>query len=344
MADSKQTTIEAHLPQGYTMRAATYDDIPALVKLFHTVSIDRGHPEQISPDDIRQDWDNPKFDVAASVRVVEDASGAVIAIVSLWDTSNIPVMPEISVNIHPAHRGKGIGQFLFQWGEQTLLRVIDRCPPDARIAYETGTLVGYAPDETLYQELGYEPVRYFLRMVIEMTEQPPAPKIAQGFSIRTYRHPDEIRALAQAVDESFSDHYGYIERPLEQSVERWEYRISSDKLFDAQDFFLAIEDATGEIVGISLTRSEEWGTPEHAYVLNLGVRPAYRKKGLGLALLHHTFNAYWERGRSKVALHVDADSITGATRLYAKAGMHEDKKWVSYEKVLRDGVELARKS
>ncbi len=44
-------------------------------------------------------------------------------------------------------------------------------------------------------------------------------------------------------------------------------------------------------------------------------------RGLGLALLQHTFRAYYQQGKDKVALGVDAESLTGATRLYEKAGM-----------------------
>lgn len=49
----------------------------------------------------------------------------------------------------------------------------------------------------------------------------------------------------------------------------------------------------------------------------------------------------YERGRPNVALHVDADSITGATRLYQRVGMSPDQAFGDYEKIMRDGRELA---
>ena len=39
-----------------------------------------------------------------------------------------------------------------------------------------------------------------------------------------------------------------------------------------------------------------------------------------------------------VALGVDADSLTGATRLYESAGMHVEEQFDQVRKVLRDGV------
>ena len=70
----------------------------------------------------------------------------------------------------------------------------------------------------------------------------------------------------------------------------------------------------------------------------------HRKKGLAQALLYYTFAEFWKRGRKSVALHVDASSLTGATKLYEKVGMHADDKGGSWEKLIRDGEELTTTS
>ena len=71
----------------------------------------------------------------------------------------------------------------------------------------------------------------------------------------------------------------------------------------------------------------------------LGVRRPWRKRGLGLALLYHSFGEFYKRGNRVISLGVDAASQTGATRLYKKAGMHVASEYVSYEKELRPGRE-----
>ena len=53
----------------------------------------------------------------------------------------------------------------------------------------------------------------------------------------------------------------------------------------------------------------------------LGVRPSSRRRGLGLALLRHSFRELRARGVDTVGLCVDASNPTGATRLYERAGM-----------------------
>jgi ribosomal protein S18 acetylase RimI-like enzyme len=62
---------------------------------------------------------------------------------------------------------------------------------------------------------------------------------------------------------------------------------------------------------------------------------------MGLALLHHAFGVLKQKGKTGVALHVDAQSLTGATRLYEKAGMHVDQLSHEYQLELRSGEDLA---
>jgi ribosomal protein S18 acetylase RimI-like enzyme len=81
-----------------------------------------------------------------------------------------------------------------------------------------------------------------------------------------------------------------------------------------------------------------------AWVHSLGVKRPWRRQGIALAMLRHTFGEFYRRGIHKVGLGVDGQSLTGATRLYEKAGMHPVYEETLYEKELRPGVELATQS
>ena len=63
-------------------------------------------------------------------------------------------------------------------------------------------------------------------------------------------------------------------------------------------------------------------TPEHGYVSSLGVRRPWRKRGLGLALLQHSFGEMKRRGMTRASLDVDAENLTGAVAPL-RAGRHE---------------------
>jgi GNAT superfamily N-acetyltransferase len=76
----------------------------------------------------------------------------------------------------------------------------------------------------------------------------------------------------------------------------------------------------------------------------LGVRRPWRKRGLGLALLYHAFGELRRRGCARVGLGVDGQSLTGATRLYEKAGMRAVTRSITFEKELRPGHDLATRT
>ena len=70
------------------------------------------------------------------------------------------------------------------------------------------------------------------------------------------------------------------------------------------------------------------------YVGAMGVKRAWRGKGLGRALLLRTFAEFYSRGVPRVTLGVDAESPTGATKLYESVGMTIESAGVVYEKAL----------
>jgi ribosomal protein S18 acetylase RimI-like enzyme len=78
----------------------------------------------------------------------------------------------------------------------------------------------------------------------------------------------------------------------------------------------------------------ESGRHGGGYVGMIGTRRAWRRRGLGLALLQHAFGELYGRGIRRVTLGVDSENASGATRLYERAGMHVESEHVSFEKEL----------
>ncbi|MEK6222189.1 MAG: GNAT family N-acetyltransferase, partial [Chloroflexota bacterium] len=105
-------------------------------------------------------------------------------------------------------------------------------------------------------------------------------------------------------------------------------------------WFLAMDG--DEIAGVSLCRKWSIEVKENGYVGTFGVRKPWRKQGLGQALLQHSFQLFHQRDYRKVALHVDASSLTGAVRLYEKSGMHVFRQYDRYELERRPGIELGK--
>jgi ribosomal protein S18 acetylase RimI-like enzyme len=66
----------------------------------------------------------------------------------------------------------------------------------------------------------------------------------------------------------------------------------------------------------------------------VGTRAAGRKRGIATALLVTAMSAARAAGYDQASLGVDADSLTGAVRLYERAGFAVDHTWTAYRKQL----------
>jgi ribosomal protein S18 acetylase RimI-like enzyme len=97
-----------------------------------------------------------------------------------------------------------------------------------------------------------------------------------------------------------------------------------------------------EIAGMALNTLWAFDGSDEGYVMTLGVRRPWRKQGLGLALLQHSFGKHYRRGKRRVALHLDASNLTGALRLYERAGMEIHRQSDLLEKEIRPGIELEK--
>jgi mycothiol synthase len=179
-------------------------------------------------------------------------------------------------------------------------------------------------------------------MRIDFSQPPALPLIPDGITIRSIANEEEKRAAIYAAYDSFRDHWGWVKQPFEEYYQRWKHHLSNDKNYDPQLYFIAL--AGSEIAGISLCYSKIHEDPEMAWVGTLGVLRNWRKHGLGLALLQHSFAEFYRRGKPRAGLGVDASSLTGATRLYERAGMHVFRKFNLFSLELRPGVDLTTQS
>ncbi|MCB8967865.1 MAG: GNAT family N-acetyltransferase [Ardenticatenaceae bacterium] len=328
------------LPAHFTARPTTMDDLEAAVSLLNTCAIHITGAPNTNLADLRSEWEDPTFDLQASSQVVFSPEGQLVGYIEVWDTAPIPVTPWVWGRVHPAYEGQGIGSFLMEWGEARARQAIARCPDDVRVAFHSSTPSTYLPAQRLFLRHGLSLVRHFWRMAIEFDEAPQPVVWNNGLTIRTFADVPDLTAVYQASDDAFQDHWGHVAQPMETGIKQWQHWVENDPDFDPTLWLLAMDG--DQIAGISLCRHRADDDPDMGWVNNLGVRRPWRQKGLGLALLQHSFAVLHQRGKQRVGLGVDADSLTGATRLYEKAGMKVIRQADAYEKVLRPGRDISR--
>jgi ribosomal protein S18 acetylase RimI-like enzyme len=183
-----------------------------------------------------------------------------------------------------------------------------------------------------------KPIRQSWRMVIDLPNPPATPKWPQGITLRDYNHPQDAVIIYRLEDDIFQDHWGFIQQPFESGFKRWLHHATGRDDFDPTLWTLAMDG--DEIAGLLRCRPQDDSDPEMGWVSVLGVRRPWRGRGLGLALLLHAFGEFHRRGKQRAGLGVDSENLTGATRLYEKAGMHIERQYSTYELELRRGREM----
>jgi GNAT superfamily N-acetyltransferase len=202
--------------------------------------------------------------------------------------------------------------------------------PGLRVYIRNGMDLSDKVGQELHTNEGYRPVRYFWEMEIELNGAPQKPVWPEGIRLLPLRVGQDEHVMYELMEESFHDHWGHVPR----SFEVWRHRTIDAPGYDPGLWFIAWdgEQAAGGVM--NRHRGEK------GWVGTLGVRRPWRKQGLGLSLLLHSFGEFHRRGDRRIGLGVDASSLTGATRLYEKAGMHVSQEYVVYEKELRPGKEI----
>jgi len=329
--------MNATLPAGYRERPGTIDDIPALAALDATYSTNLFGRALLTEGEIRTEWKAPHFDPETDARVVVDPDGRIVAWAEIYDYDPHVRIPS-RLRVHPDDVPAPVAGRLIAWCIERARDAVDEAPPDARVvvtqsAFESDT----AASERL-RAAGMTPTRTFLRMQIEMNAPPDPPAWPDGITVRTFvPGRDDVRAV-EAIRAVFRDHWGFVETPLEDDLEEWRQWIYEDEDFDTDLWFLAT--VGDEIVGFCQCYPVAGDDPRIGLVDELGVVRSHRGRGLATALLRHAFGAFYERGKTVVELGVDAESLTGATRLYEKVGMTLVRRNNVYEFELRPGVDL----
>ncbi|MGE5141164.1 MAG: GNAT family N-acetyltransferase [Rudaea sp.] len=309
-------------PEGrkdFLVRAPTAADLTPVFDLI--IACDIADSDQPDTDlvDVQTEWGRQDFDLAADAWVVQGADGRIVAYADVCPSAGLARVSPLS-GVHPDYRRLGLGTALLRRAEA---RAREQAA-DGAVIMQTVVNDANAGAKQLMGQEGYRPVRYDWQMHIEMAAPPPAPQFPAGLTVRTFEPGRDERAVHAVIQESFRDTWSHPDMPFDV----WAQFIFREN-FEPAVSYLVFEGH--EMVAATMCfnyASEGW-------VRQLGVRRPWRQRGIGLALLHQIFGEFYRRGVPRVGLVVDSESLTGATRLYERAGMHASHQFNRYQKVAR---------
>lgn len=218
---------------------------------------------------------------------------------------------DIEVYVLPAARRRGIGS--------RLLREVEAATDERRA--EVMARRDEAAAAPFLRAHGYVWSHEVWLMQTEFEGAPPEPTWPDGITVRSF-HREDARAVKDLLDLAYSAEPNF--RP--PSFEEWSRFMLGDGSFDSTCWFVA-EAPGGSLAGAALN----W---KDGYVKDLVVHPEHRRRGLGKALVLHTFGEFARRGIGRVTLKTDSTNTTQAWRLYERLGMRVEQTYDVFEKQL----------
>lgn len=297
------------------LRAPRLEEAAAIAELANRASNELFGKQEETEATVQMWLTTPDLELDHDFRVAVDEEGLLTGYADLGAHPEPKFWLDLRV---PASAGDEVRDALIDWGEE-------------RARERNGELIrGFAweqdvPAKEALERHGYELIRHSYRMRIDFEGELPEPDWPDGIAVRPAGEND-TRAVYDAHQDTFLDSW----EPGEESFEEWRHWML-EKGVDLSLWFLAEED--GEVAGVAVCKQHD-AEEGLGWVRVLGVRRPWRRRGLGRALLLHAFREFRHRGFHAVGLGVDAESVTGAVRLYEQAGMEISRRSDVYEKAL----------
>jgi len=304
--------MDLRLPDGFSQRPLTSDDLQAVTDLVAATELDVDGEVEIDVSDVRGEWERPNFDLATMAIGVEH-DGRLVAFAECYRGRG-------EAEVHPAHRGLGIGAALMRW-TWAMARADGR--------NEVGQILSdaHATGIALLSTNGYEVGHTSWILRIDLDMEISWPVLPDGLAIRDWRPGEDDRAVWRVIEDAFSEWPG---RDEETPFEDWSATVAGHVAV-RPDVTPVVVDGD-RIVGVAVGMDYQASPLDEGWIQQLAVHHDYRGRGLGRALLTESFRRFRSLGQRQAGL--STDSRTGALSLYEHVGMRVDRSYTRWVKRL----------
>jgi mycothiol synthase len=316
------------LPEGFSLRSARDEDAERAAELVNEEARAYLGTPIWSTEQVLRRWSNPTVDRERDVAVVKAPGGEICAWLSL--VCGPPHVEVVALGVVGlAWHGRGVGAWILAETGRRAQRFLQLAPTGERVVIHAGALADEPAVGALLAAAGYSEIRRFQLMRVDFGGIPPAPSIPEGIRIELFDPAHDVAAAFDAHHEAFADHWG----EMEETLDEFRHWLVDTPRFERELSLLARDGPV--VAGYLFAWAEAEEDPSRGYVAALGTRRAHRGRGIAEALLRHVFGTLFDRGKRGCDLHVDSDSLTGATRLYERVGMTTYPRFATWEKELR---------
>ncbi|MFC9324028.1 GNAT family N-acetyltransferase [Kitasatospora sp. NPDC057015] len=303
------------LPSGYRARPTTAEDVDTVHRLVGACERELYGRAQTDPGRIAADLARPGLVPELDTLLIHDRTGAPAA--RAW------VDRRSEIDVHPDHRGRGLGAALLDWAEARARKVggaqIVQTIPD-----------GDPHAVALLRSRDYRPMVTEWLLEFAMPDEPAVPEPPAGVTVRPFR-PGDKHAAHQLIEDAFDEW-----QQRRRSYPEWARATVERPAFAPAMSTVALAD--GRLIGAAIAL--DLPDTGEGYIEQLAVHPDHRGRGIARILLRHTFRAFHREGRRTCTL--GTHSQTGALALYLRVGMAVRHSSTVHRKELRPDEGLGR--
>ncbi len=314
------------------IRHFAWDDAPALVELLHDVTNADGMGWTPSLEEFRREFGGPLARPERDILLAE-SGGRLIGVAMVWmegrEHEPHPVAP-LLFRVHPDYRDSDAGA-----------RLLDMALAQAHRLGAATIQGGVWPAESYKRDLllarGFTYARSWWRLRASLAGPIDVPTLPAGFHVRPYQGCPDDAPLVALINDIFSTHY--LDRTYTVAdVQHW----TSDDGFDPDLLHIVVAEDGDWPAALGLAGYVwGWADPDDderaGFIGDLGVRDAYRGRGLGRWLLRRSMADLRARGMIWADLDVDGTNDQ-ARRLYESEGFQVREEVLWYEKRIRESA------
>ena len=317
------------LPEGFTVRSATLDDVPAIYGLFQ--SHERalyGYTDKFLAS-VQAPYSSPTLNLAGATCLVFDQTRRLVGSLLLEQSTHATF--SVTICVFPPESDAHLNDYLLSQAKSKARALMAQAQPGVEVTLDSW--VSSLDQESLqcYERAGFQEVRRNWRMEIELNGQPASPTWPEGVELRPFVPERDDRAVFEMIENAFQDHWGH----TPEDFAEWRHWAIEQADFDPSLYHIAW--AGDQPIGGALCSAGPVG-----WVNTLAVAREWRGRGVGLALLQHAFGEFARRGLQRASLSVDAQNLTGATKLYQRAGMRKTREYLLLKRTMKTHVQVTR--
>ncbi|MBI4790185.1 MAG: GNAT family N-acetyltransferase [Chloroflexi bacterium] len=316
-----------------TIRNYRSTDLEAIVTLLNAADTFDKTEEGASIAETRDFFSTPGLTPEENVFVAEEDGRIVGYAILRAAKSDTETTFRTWYQVHPIRRGRGLEERLLNRLHARAEERLGECATET-VNFDSMVVLPDAARRALFERFALREVRRLWRMVRPLPHDLTEPEFPEGIITRRYRIGEDDAAMHRADTEIFRDHWGHTDEPLEM----WQHYVAQP-MFRPDLTVIAENLATREIAGyctiaVNNEENKRLGV-KRGWIDILGVRRAYRRQGLGTALLVAGLHALRGAGLIQAALGCDSENVTGATRIYERVGFRVDRTRIIMRKRMR---------